>query len=67
MSLTLGVSEMVAKSHVTGTSRVMYALFSALQLGFGLAMGENLVWWAPKPVSAACVSPDLSIWLNLIW
>lgn len=67
MSLTLGVSEMVAKSHVTGTSRVMYALFSALQLGFGLAMGENLVWWAPKPVSAACVPPDLSIWLNLIW
>jgi hypothetical protein len=45
----------------------MYALFSALQLGFGLAMGENLVWWAPKPVSAACVPPDLSIWLNLIW
>jgi uncharacterized membrane protein YjjP (DUF1212 family) len=67
LSLTLGVSEMVAKSHVTGTSRVMYALFSALQLGFGLAMGENLVWWAPKPVSAACVPPDLSIWLNLIW
>lgn len=67
MSLTLGVSEMVAKSHVTGTSRIMYALFSALQLGFGLAMGENLVWWAPKPVSAVCVPPNLSIWVNLIW
>lgn len=67
LSLTLGVSEMVAKSHVTGTSRIMYALFSALQLGFGLAMGENLVVWAPKPVSAECVSPSLPIWFKLIW
>lgn len=67
LSLTLGVSEMVAKSHVTGTSRIMYALFSALQLGFGLAMGENLVVWAPKPVSAECVSPTLPIWLKLVW
>lgn len=67
LSLTLGVSEMVAKSHVTGTSRIMYALFSALQLGFGLAMGENLVIWAPKPVSAECVSPILPIYLKLVW
>jgi uncharacterized membrane protein YjjP (DUF1212 family) len=67
LSLTLGVSEMVAKSHVTGTSRIMYALFSALQLGFGIAMGENLVLWAPKPVSAQCISPALPIWLKLVW
>lgn len=67
LSLTLGVSEMVAKSHVTGTSRIMYALFSALQLGFGLAMGENLVIWAPKPVTADCAPPNLSIWLKLLW
>ena len=67
LSLTLGVSEMVAKSHVTGTSRIMYALFSALQLGFGLAMGENLVFWAPKPVSGQCVAPPLTIWVKLVW
>jgi uncharacterized membrane protein YjjP (DUF1212 family) len=68
LSLTLGVSEMVAKSHVTGTSRIMYALFSALQLGFGLAMGENLVIWAPKPVSAdSCLSPSLPVYLKLVW
>ncbi|XP_024384416.1 uncharacterized protein C7D4.12c [Physcomitrium patens] len=67
LSLTLGVSEMVAKSHVTGTSRVMNALFSALQLGFGLAMGENLVVWAPKPVTAECVSPTLPLWLKFVW
>eukprot|EP00850_Spirogloea_muscicola_P012752 SM000083S22799 [mRNA] locus=s83:467781:470345:- [translate_table: standard] len=33
-------SLLVAKAHVTGTSHLMYALFSALQLGFGLATGE---------------------------
>ena len=67
LSLTLGVSEMVAKSHVTGCSRIMYALFSALQLGFGLAMGESLVVWAPKPVSSQCISPSLPIYFKLLW
>lgn len=47
LSLTLGVSKMVAKAHVTGMSRIMYALFSALQLGFGIAVGENIVFWEP--------------------
>ncbi|KAL3692257.1 hypothetical protein R1sor_005908 [Riccia sorocarpa] len=66
LSLTLGVSEMVAKAHVTGTSRIMYALFSALQLGFGISVGENLVFWAPT-VKPACQPSGLSFWWNILW
>jgi hypothetical protein len=67
MPLTVGVSEMVAESHVTGTSRVMYALFAALQLGFGLAVGEDMMWWAPKPSKQGCPPQDLPIWTKGIW
>eukprot|EP00249_Psilotum_nudum_P014056 c24640_g2_i1 orf=1307-2398(+) len=67
MSLTLGVSEMVAKAHVTGTSRIMFALFSALQLGFGLSIGESLVWWATQPITQTCENHNLAIWWNIIW
>lgn len=66
LSLIPGVTEMVANSHVTGTSRIMYALFSSMQLGFGLETGENLVVWAPKTVSAKCVSRTVTIWFKLI-
>ncbi|CAM6124882.1 unnamed protein product [Calypogeia fissa] len=67
LSLTLGVSEMVAKAHVTGTSRIMYALFSALQLGFGIAVGENLVFWEEQAATMECEKPDLSIWWSILW
>eukprot|EP00850_Spirogloea_muscicola_P012067 SM000077S21541 [mRNA] locus=s77:41844:44466:- [translate_table: standard] len=67
LSLTVGVSELVAKAHVTGTAHLMYALFSALQLGFGLAIGENLVWWAHHDIKKTCSSPDLPYWWNLFW
>ncbi|KAL2628513.1 hypothetical protein R1flu_013199 [Riccia fluitans] len=66
MSLTLGVSEMVAKAHVSGTSRIMYALFSALQLGFGISVGENIIFWAPAP-TPACQPSGMSFWWNILW
>ncbi|KAJ7526929.1 hypothetical protein O6H91_16G027900 [Diphasiastrum complanatum] len=65
MKLTLGISEMVSKSYITGTSRIMNSLFSALLLGFGLNIGEKIVWWAP--VDPACQSNDLSEWWNVLW
>ncbi|KAJ7539359.1 hypothetical protein O6H91_11G088800 [Diphasiastrum complanatum] len=68
MALTLGVSEMVAKTYVTGTSHIMYALFSALQLGFGLSVGEKLVWWVKtEPSAPPCPASKLSVWWNVIW
>lgn len=45
----------------------MYALFSALQLGFGIAVGENLVFWEPQPATMDCELPDLSIWWSPLW
>lgn len=69
MSLTLGVSDMVAKAHVTGTSRILYGLFSALQLGFGLSIGEGLVWWAQQslPNPDTCEDSNLSFWWDILW
>ncbi|KAG6556858.1 hypothetical protein Mapa_001805 [Marchantia paleacea] len=67
LSLTLGVSEMVARAHVTGTSRIMYAFFSSLQLGFGIAVGENIVFWAPTPPSSGCEPTGLSYWWSILW
>ncbi|XP_024530260.1 uncharacterized UPF0442 protein C7D4.12c isoform X1 [Selaginella moellendorffii] len=67
MPLTLGVSEMVAKSHVTGTSRVIHGLFSALQLGFGLAIGDSFLWWSKAHDKAHCTPPSISKWWNTLW
>ncbi|KAH7440511.1 hypothetical protein KP509_04G111000 [Ceratopteris richardii] len=69
MALTLGVSDMVAKSHVMGTSCMIRALFSALQLGFGLSIGDRLVWWVHERPSKAqnCEPSSIPIWLNMLW
>lgn len=69
MALTLGVSDMVAKSHVTGTSCIICGLFSALQLGFGLSIGERLVCWAQErpPMPETCEGSSLSFWWNILW
>ncbi|KAI5064380.1 hypothetical protein GOP47_0021050 [Adiantum capillus-veneris] len=69
MALTLGVSDMVAKSHVMGTSRIIHAFFSALQLGFGLSMGDRLVWWAQDRSlePETCEVSSLSFWWDILW
>lgn len=67
MALTLGASEMFAKAHVTGSASIMSGLYSSMQLGFGLATGENLMWWNRDPVSATCIPKDFPHWWNLIW
>ena len=67
MELTLGASEMFAKAHVTGSASIMSGLYSSMQLGFGLATGENLMWWDTDRVSATCIPSDVPHWWNLIW
>lgn len=61
MALTLGASEMISKSRVTGSADIVRGLYSSMQLGFGLAMGENLVWWAGDSTSAKCATQELPL------
>jgi hypothetical protein len=68
MSLALGASEMISKSRVTGSADIMCGLYSSMQLGFGLAMGENLVWWAGEPPpNGPCDASNLSLWWKFVW
>lgn len=50
---------------VSGSARVMGALFEALQLGFGMETAQGLVWWAPR-VKHACNAASQPVWLQLI-
>lgn len=62
MSLTLGASEMISKSRVTGSADIVRGLYSSMQLGFGLAMGENLVWWAGDvSTSVKCATQEIPL------
>jgi hypothetical protein len=66
-NLTIGVSEVVEGSVLTGSARITKALVSSLQLGFGLAIGENLVWWAPKLEPNSCSNPNIPPSNIIIW
>jgi len=66
-NLTIGVSEVVEGSVLTGSARITKALVSSLQLGFGLAIGENLVWWAPKLEPSSCSNPNIPPSNIIIW
>ncbi len=39
LSLTIGVSELATRNMISGTSRLLYAVLIALELGFGMAVG----------------------------
>eukprot|EP00898_Chlorokybus_atmophyticus_P001231 jgi/Chlat1/2108/Chrsp17S02705 len=58
LSLTIGVSEVSANSPVSGTSRLLLALVSALQLGFGLAIGQAMVFWHKHKSQQKCPHHD---------
>lgn len=67
LSLTIGVSELVAKAYVSGATRVVAALFSALQLGFGMALGENLVWWGEGKLPRECRGEAMHPAWQILW
>lgn len=46
-SLTVGMTELATGHHLTGSSRVLGAGVSLLQLGFGIALGTQLVGSGP--------------------
>ena len=66
-NLTIGVSEVVEGAVITGSARIVEALVTSLQLGFGLMIGEKLVWWLPKLDPKTCADPNISPWFIIIW
>ncbi|KAG0569507.1 hypothetical protein KC19_6G095600 [Ceratodon purpureus] len=66
-NLTIGVSEVVEGAVVTGSARIVKALVSSLQLGFGLMIGEKVAWWLPKLEPTPCADPNISPWFLIIW
>ena len=40
LSLTIAMAELTTKNMISGTARLLYALITALQLGFGIAIGN---------------------------
>jgi hypothetical protein len=66
-NLTIGVSEVVEGAVITGSARIVKALVSSLQLGFGLMIGEKVVWWLPKLEPTPCADPNIFPWFLIIW
>ncbi|KAL2652223.1 hypothetical protein R1flu_020351 [Riccia fluitans] len=65
--LTVGVSEVVEASLVTGASRIIRALVASLQLGFGLVVGEKIMFWGKSSVKEQCKPVQLSQWWDVLW
>ena len=64
-SITTSVIEFAARSMISGTVRFMNALFTTLQLGFGLAVGSRLVFWVSGPVNSTCIADVHPAWQAL--
>ncbi|KAL3699744.1 hypothetical protein R1sor_017766 [Riccia sorocarpa] len=65
-ALTVGVSEVVDSSIITGASRIVRALVASLQLGFGLVVGEKLMFWGKTSVRD-CNPVEVSGWWDILW
>lgn len=61
------MTEVVEGAVMTGSARITKALVSSLLLGFGLVIGERLVWWVPKLESTPCDDPNISPWFLIFW
>ena len=53
-SLTLGLIEVSTNNLISGTVRLFSAFFTALVLGYGLSLGDALVWWKPADLPLSC-------------
>ncbi|CAI5961899.1 unnamed protein product [Closterium sp. NIES-65] len=68
VTLTFGVNELVARTQVTGTARVAAAIFTSLQIGFGISVGMGLCFWAASPTALSdCPPSNLPLWTNIFW
>lgn len=61
LSITQAVMEISSRSMISGVARLVYAFSIALQLGFGMALGSELAWWASPLITTTCVP------VNRLW
>jgi uncharacterized membrane protein YjjP (DUF1212 family) len=62
LSITNSVIEISAGSRVSGATRFITTLFSTLQMGFGMALGNGLVMWTSDDVKAPCIADVPQEW-----
>lgn len=48
LTLTIGIIELATANLVSGTARLMGAMLTFFQLGFGIAIGGSLARWVPQ-------------------
>ena len=60
-SITQSVMEISSRSMISGVARLVYAISIALQLGFGMALGSELAWWASPLITTTC-EPINRLW-----
>eukprot|EP01124_Arcella_intermedia_P004820 TRINITY_DN12772_c0_g1_i2.p1 TRINITY_DN12772_c0_g1~~TRINITY_DN12772_c0_g1_i2.p1 ORF type:complete len:588 (+),score=121.57 TRINITY_DN12772_c0_g1_i2:742-2505(+) len=67
ISIAISMHELASGNPVSGAVRLFSALFSAIKLAFGVAIGTKLAFWLPQDSSIANCHRDLSQWLDTIW
>lgn len=69
LTIFTALTELAARSLISGAARLFAGLFSAFQLGFGLQVGRHLVWWAPTELSEIVEGCPfhVPIYLSPIW
>ncbi|MFN7698523.1 MAG: threonine/serine exporter ThrE family protein [Deltaproteobacteria bacterium] len=65
LTLTTAMVELATAHLVSGTSRLMAAIVTFLQLGFGVALGRHVAGLLPR-VPRVREAPDLPWWVELV-
>ena len=69
MMLMQGVNEVVANTLVAGGSHLGNAIFTVIEIGFGISIGCSLCFWAEASTQDlnTCTWPGLPLWIKLMW
>lgn len=67
LSLTTAITELATGNIISGTCRMFYAALVALQLGFGIAIGSGIIFWAKSSSSSEPCSPSIPVWVNVFF
>ena len=65
LSLTISVMELATRNIVSGSARIFYALLLLLELGFGIALGNGLVFWNKEDIPTGCDKDPVNPWFFL--
>ena len=69
MMLMQGSNEVVANTLVTGGSHLGNAIFTVIEIGFGISIGCSLCYWAEDSTQDLniCSGPGLPLSIKLMW